>query len=147
MGCSTENTMSSNQGPTILWEQLRGKKVKASDGQELGEIKEISQNYLLVEKGLVSKDKVWVPKYVADAYDGKTLWLLVSSDEAAKGYSFEEQPAREQYAREFETFRATPHGQNAVYLPDLDQNIRLTEERPASSTATGENYKNIREPD
>ena len=139
--------MSGNQGPTILWEQLRGKKVKANDGQELGEIKEISQNYLLVEKGLVNKDRVWVPKYVGDAYDGKTLWLLVSSDELAKGHSFENQPAQEQYAREFDAFRTTPRCLNAVYLPDFDQNIRLTEERSSSTTTTGENYKNIRELD
>jgi hypothetical protein len=136
--------MASSEGPSILWEQLKGKKVKTSDGQDLGEVKKVSKSYILLEKGMVNKDKVWIPKYVADAYDGKVLWLLVSSEDVTKGYVYGEEPAVQQYTRDFETFKATPHGQKAVYLPDFEQNIRMTEERAAS---TGENYKNIREPD
>jgi hypothetical protein len=37
------------------------------------EIKEVSQNFLHLEKGTVKKDKFWIPKYVVDAYDGKIL--------------------------------------------------------------------------
>ena len=132
-----------SEGPTILWEELKGRKVKTNDGQDLGEIKEVVPNYIRLEKGVVSKDKYWIPKYVADAYDGKVLWLLVSSDDVARGYSYTTQPAKEQYTREFETFRTTPYGQKTTYLPDFDQNIRMTEERASRS----EEYKNIRELD
>lgn len=129
-----------SEGPTILWDQLKGKKVKTNDGQEVGEIKEVSQNYLRLEKGVVNKDKFWIPKYVADAYDGKVLWLLVSSEDVTKGYMYGNEPQVQEYTRDFETFRASPYGQKAVYLPDFNQNIRMTEER------TNE-YKNIRELD
>ena len=60
---------------------LKGKKVKSNDGKEVGDIKEVSQNFLRIEKGTVKKDKFWIPKYVADAYDGKTLWLLINEEE------------------------------------------------------------------
>jgi hypothetical protein len=129
-----------SEGPTILWDQLKGKKVKTNDGQEVGEIKEVSQNYLRLEKGVVNKDKFWIPKYVADAYDGKVLWLLVSSEDVTKGYMYGNEPQVQEYTRDFETFKASPFGQKAVYLPDFNQNIRMTEER------TNE-YKNIRELD
>jgi hypothetical protein len=129
-----------SEGPTILWDQLKGKKVKTNDGQEVGEIKEVSQNYLRLEKGVVNKDKFWIPKYVADAYDGKVLWLLVSSEDVTKGYMCGNEPQVQEYTRDFETFKASPFGQKAVYLPDFNQNIRMTEER------TNE-YKNIRELD
>lgn len=129
-----------SEGPRILWDQLKGKKVKTNDGQEVGEIKEVSQNYLRLEKGVVNKDKFWIPKYVADAYDGKVLWLLVSSEDVTKGYMYGNEPQVQEYTRDFETFRASPYGQKAVYLPDFNQNIRMTEER------TNE-YKNIRELD
>lgn len=131
------------EGPTILWQQLKDKKVKTNDGKDLGEIKEVTEGYLRLEKGLVNKDKYWIPKYVADAYDGKVLWLLVSSDDIAKGFSYSTQPAGEQYTQEFETFRATPYGQKATYLPDFDQKIRMTEERAGRQ----EDYKNIRDLD
>jgi hypothetical protein len=74
---------------------------------------------LRLEKGTVKKDKFWIPKYVADAYDGKVLWLLISED---------------QYARDFEAFKSTPYGQKATYNPDSDQNVRVVEV-----------YKNVRD--
>ena len=54
--------MTSHEGPTILWNMLKGKKVKSNDGKDVGEIKEISLNFLRLEKGTISKDKFWIPK-------------------------------------------------------------------------------------
>lgn len=138
--------MASNEGPRILWEQLKGKKVKTNDGQDVGEIKEITQNSIRLEKGLVNKDKFWIPKYLADAYDGKVLWLVISNDDLAKGYSYTTEPDREQYTRDFEAFKTTPYGQRAVQLPDFEQNIRMTEERKSNTSISSDNeYKNIRD--
>jgi hypothetical protein len=136
--------MTSSEGPSILWEQLKGKKVRTNDGRDLGEVKDVTKNYILLEKGVINKDKVWVPKYVVDAYDGKVLWLLVSNEDIAKGYLYGEEPAVQQYTRDFETFKTRPYGQKAVYLPDFQQNIRMTEERRSPPEA-GDSYKNIRE--
>ena len=133
-----------NEGPTMLWSQLKGKKVKTNDGKDLGEIKDVTESYIRLEKGLVNKDKYWIPKYVADAYDGKVLWLLVSSDDISRGYSYTTHPANEQYARDFESFRSTPYGQKTTYLPDYDRKIRITEER---SGVPERGYKNIRDLD
>ena len=140
--------MAGIEGPKILWESLKGKKVKTTDGEELGEIKEITQNHFLVERGTFNKEKNWIPKYVADAYDGKVLWLLVTKDDFIKSYVHGEEPPAQQYMRDFETFKASPSGKKVVYLPDFEQNIRLTEERTAATANSGENdYKNIRELD
>jgi sporulation protein YlmC with PRC-barrel domain len=38
-----------------VWRTLKGKKVKTNDGKDLGEIKEVSENYLHMEKGTVHK--------------------------------------------------------------------------------------------
>src|SRR5947209_3636697 len=55
---------SNRAGPSTLWKTLKGKDVKTNDGQDIGEIKEVSENYLLLEKGKVRKQKFWIPKYV-----------------------------------------------------------------------------------
>jgi hypothetical protein len=135
------SSTSSGGGPTVLWDVLKGKKVKTSDGKELGEIKEFSQNYVRVEKGTVRKDSFWIPKYVGDAFDGRTLWLLISEEEVLDRFKygekegeFKETTSNEQYTKEFETFRATPAGKNREYRSDLDESIRMVE-----------NYENIRD--
>jgi len=126
---------SNKAGPTTLWKTLKGKNVRTNDGKDLGEIKEVSENYLHVEKGTVRKEKFWIPKYVADAFDGKTLWLLVDEEELRSKYQYGTQPPPdEQYSKEFESFKGTPYGQNANHAADSNENIRVVE-----------NYKNIRD--
>jgi hypothetical protein len=89
---------------------------------------------LRLEKGTVKKDKFWIPKYVADAYDGKVLWLLISEEEILGKYHHGSEPPGDQYTRDFEAFKSTPYGQKATYNPDSDQNVRVVEE-----------YKNVRD--
>jgi hypothetical protein len=124
----------SKEGPTVLWSMLKGKKVKTNDGKELGEISKISENFLRLQKGTVAKKKFWIPKYTADAYDGKALWLLVTEEELDK-YRYGAEPKGDQYVKDLESFRGTPSGQKTTDRgPDFDRNIRLVE-----------NYKNIRD--
>jgi hypothetical protein len=39
-------TDSNKSGPTTLWKTLKGRDVKTNDGKDLGEIKDISDNYM-----------------------------------------------------------------------------------------------------
>jgi hypothetical protein len=79
-------------GPTILWVELEGKKVKSNDGKKLGNIKRISQNHFLIEKGLVKKRGFWVPKNMGDAYDGEYIWLSGNEDEIHDRFLYGEEP-------------------------------------------------------
>jgi hypothetical protein len=143
-------TPSKNEGPTILWNMLKGKKVKTNDGKDVGEIKEISQNFIRIEKGTLKKDKYWIPKYLADAYDGKRLWLLVSEEHLLQRYLYGEEPPAEQYTKDYETFKTGPYGQKASSRTDYDQTVRVIDERPTSGTITQQEdtetgYKSVRD--
>jgi len=84
-------------GPTVLWSEIKDKKVKSKDGKTLGLIKRISDNHFKIEKGRIRKNSFWVPKNLADAYDGKYVWL--SSEEAQihdKFFYGEEPPESDQ---------------------------------------------------
>jgi hypothetical protein len=129
---SNHRSATNIEGPTILWTMLKSKKVKSNDGKNVGEIKEVSQNFLCLEKGKMKKDKFWIPKYVADAYDGKVLWLLVNKDDLLNYNRLE--PSDEQYDLDLKVFRTTPYGKKAEYWPDYESKIRLVED-----------YKNIRD--
>ena len=74
--------------------------------KDMGKIKKISKNYLLLQKGKVRKHRFWIPKYIVDAFDGKTLWLLLSEEDVRRKYQYgKEPPGAEKYSREFESFR------------------------------------------
>jgi hypothetical protein len=127
-------TDSNKLGPTILWTTLKGKKVKTNDRSDLGEIKQVSENYIHVEKGTIHKESFWIPKYIAGAFDGKTLWLLIDEELGRKYYCGKEPPQGDEYVKDFESFKETPYGQKGNYGPDFDESIRVVE-----------NYKNIRD--
>jgi hypothetical protein len=128
-------TDSNKAGPTTLWKALKGRDVKTNDGKDLGEIKDIADNYIHVQKGTIHKESFWIPKYIADAFDGKTLWLLIDEEELREKYQYgKEPPQGDQYEKDFESFKGTSYGQKGSYGTDFDQNIRVVE-----------NYKNIRD--
>ena len=133
--------MSSNEpdnsriGPTILWSMLKGKKVITNDGKDIGEIKDISDKYIRLEKGSIKKDKFWIPKYTADAYDGKHLWLLINEEEVHSKHVYgDESPRGDEYTKGLESFKNSPSGQKGEYSPGFEERIRIIE-----------NYKNIRD--
>jgi hypothetical protein len=129
------STDSNKPGPTTLWKTLKGRDVRTNDGKDLGEIKDVSENYMRVEKGTIHKESFWIPKYIADAFDGKTLWLLIDEEDLRGKYQYgKEPPPGDQYATDFASFKGTPYGQKGSYGADFDQNIRVVE-----------NYKNIRD--
>ena len=104
---------------------------------------EFSQNYARVEKGTINKERIWIPKDVADAFDGKKLWLLISEQEAREKYQhgekegeFKEVPSSStgQDARDLKTSNGSQAKKNEEHDSDLEESIRLVE-----------NYENIRD--
>src|ERR671938_2081771 len=102
---SSHHSNTNIEGPTVLWTMLKGKKVKSNDGKDVGEIKEVTQNFLRLEKGTIKKDKFWIPKFVADAYDGKALWLLISEEDILRKYHHRSEPPVDQYAQDCVGFK------------------------------------------
>lgn len=117
-------------GPTILWSDLKDKKVKSNNGKKLGHIKRISQNHFRIEKGSVRKKSFWVPKNVADAYDGKYLWLRNNEEEIHDTFFYGEEPTEDD--------KITPV-----------EKIRVVKERvsgvPTDHPSSSEPYKNMRD--
>ncbi|MGB8159805.1 MAG: hypothetical protein WCE93_06625 [Nitrososphaeraceae archaeon] len=134
------------EGPTVLWGELKGRKVKSNDGMDLGEIDKISQNYIKLEKGTIKKEKLWIPKYLADAFDGKVLWLLIGEEETRAKFQYGDEPSAEQYEKDFGSFKTSSYGHNRTW--DADK-VSVTPERtigiPTKSADSNEDYKNVRD--
>jgi hypothetical protein len=128
-------------GPTILWDEMKDKKVKSVDGEDLGKIEKISQNHIMVEEGLIKKKRFWIPKFLADVYDGKYIWLDIKKEELKRQYYYDEEPTSSQYDLEMSEFN-TKYGKNKSKVSN--EKIKLkegTELKPKSKKG----YKNIRD--
>ncbi|HEU4446188.1 MAG TPA: hypothetical protein VFR94_16065 [Nitrososphaeraceae archaeon] len=66
--------------PTINWDEVVKKEARGKNDEDLGEVQEVGDTYVLVQKGLINKDKFYIPKYQAEGYDGNALWFKVSEE-------------------------------------------------------------------
>ena len=52
-----------------------------------------------MQKGLISKEKFYIPKYLVEGYDGNTLWFKVSEEEAKDSFLKDSAPTADEYSR------------------------------------------------
>ncbi len=62
----------------MMW----SKKKQGSDGGNLGEVKEITHNYVITEKGIVDKDRFHIPKESIRHVDGQYVWFKITEEQA-----------------------------------------------------------------
>jgi hypothetical protein len=128
-------------GPSILWGEMKDKKVKSVDGEKMGKIEKISQNHIMIEEGLMKKKKFWIPKFLADVYDGKFLWLDIKKEEIKQRYYYDREPEESQYDLDRSEFN-TKYGKNKSN--SANEKIRLKEDAEVK-TKSKKGYKNIRD--
>ena len=128
-------------GPTILWGEMKNKKVKSVDGKSLGKIEKIAQNHIMIEEGLMKKKRFWIPKFVADVYDGKFVWLDIKQEEIKDRYYYDTEPASSQYDLDITEYN-TKYGKNKSNISN--EKIKLKEGIELESEHK-KDYKNIRD--
>ena len=139
------NKENSIPGPTILWSEIKDQKVKSVDGKDMGKIKVISQNHFMVEKGLTKKTKFWIPKFLADVYDGQCLWLNIEKKDIIDAFYYDEEPEILRHQTDVSTFN-TKYGINKT--ADSYEKIPIAKNKYSSVTqqrGSKQHYKNIRD--
>ncbi|MGI9010991.1 MAG: hypothetical protein ACR2F1_07375 [Nitrososphaeraceae archaeon] len=65
----------------IEWNDVIKKEARGIDDEDLGEVQEVQGNYVLVQKGIINKEKFYIPKDQAESYDGDALRFRFSEQE------------------------------------------------------------------
>jgi uncharacterized protein (TIGR02271 family) len=76
------NSAVSPPSSSIDWIDIIKKEARGSNNEDLGEIQEVGENYVLVQRGLINKDKFYIPKDMVESYDGDVLRFNISEEEA-----------------------------------------------------------------
>jgi hypothetical protein len=65
----------------LSWDKVIGKDVKSVDEKDIGKIKDVSQDHIQIEKGLVDKEQYSIPKSFAERYENDQVFLSLTEDE------------------------------------------------------------------
>lgn len=103
---------------SIDWSDVIKKEARGTDDTDLGEVQEVAQHYIMTQKGIVNKEKFYVPKYMVEGYDGDTLYFNVT-EEQFRGFMRDAPPEYDEYAKYRTSDMAT----------DIESRIPIIEER------------------
>jgi len=72
----------SSSSSSIDWSDVIKKEARGSNDEDLGEVQEVGQDYVLVQRGMINKDKFYIPKDMVESYDGDVLRFSISEEDA-----------------------------------------------------------------
>ena len=115
----------------IDWDDVIKKEARGSDDEDLGEVKETDGDYVIVQKGVINKEKFYIPKNMAESYDGNVLRFNVSKEEVRNRFMGDSPPVADQYSSYSSSYRDTDvrDKDTANVSKETDTRVPLIEER------------------
>ena len=101
----------------INWNDVIKKEARGINNEDFGKIQDIQGQYVLVQKGIFNKERFYIPKDLAESYDGYVLRFRFSERELSQYY---EDPLA---IRDSNSMQETAHEREAN-----EEHITLTEE-------------------
>lgn len=71
----------------IDWSDAIKKEARGLNGEDLGEVQNVERGHVVVQKGLISKEKFYIPQDRAVSYDGSVVKFSISEDEMKSLYT------------------------------------------------------------
>ena len=70
----------------INWNEVIKKEARGKNDEDLGEVQEVEDTYVLIQKGLINKERFHIPQDEVESYDGDILRFKLSEDEIRSKY-------------------------------------------------------------
>ena len=67
---------------SINWDDVIKKEARGLNDANLGEVQEVAPEYVITKKGVVDKDRFYLPRDKVDRFDGHNLWFNITEEEA-----------------------------------------------------------------
>lgn len=66
----------------INWNEVMKKEARGINDYDLGEVQEIEADHVVTQKGIVDKDKFYLPKNLVERFDGHNVWFKITKEDA-----------------------------------------------------------------
>ena len=112
----------SNNNKKINWDNVLKKEVIGTDGLDLGEMVEVGNNFIIVQKGLLNKKKYIIPISTVENFDGDILRVKVNENDLLE-YEEKTDPKFKDYS----TFKASDmSGEMETKIPVISENLEIS---------------------
>ncbi|MBA3750465.1 MAG: hypothetical protein H0X03_06170, partial [Nitrosopumilus sp.] len=73
--------MSKNDGDNIDWDNTIKKEAIGLNGEDLGEVLEVGNTYIVTQKGILNKKRYYLPKKSVASFDGYVIKLNITDND------------------------------------------------------------------
>ena len=82
-GMSQDQTSSGgNESTAFNPKEIIKKEARGLEDADLGEVQQVTGEFIVTQKGTVDKDVFYIPKNLVDHFDGSTVFFTVTEEEA-----------------------------------------------------------------
>jgi uncharacterized protein (TIGR02271 family) len=115
----------------IDWNDTIKKEARGSNDEDLGEVQEITNGYVVVQKGLINKEKFHIPQDKAESYDGSILRFSISEEDVVNRYAEDSSPPsiEDQYESTTAIDSGGGSGGGIQVEEDEEKAVQLTDEK------------------
>ena len=111
----------SNNKEKINWENVLKKEVIGTDGLDLGEVAEVGNNFVIIQKGLLNKKRYIIPISTVENFDGDILRVKVNENDLLEY----EEPTDPQF-KDYSTFKSSDmSGEIETKIPVIGENLEI----------------------
>jgi len=123
------NILSSN----IDWNDVIKKEARGVNNEDFGEVQEVSNGFVFVQKGIINKEKLFIPQDKVDSYDGDVLRFGISYDEALSTYQGDSYPSSSSSQTESDQLSNTSESEETT-VPLTEEKLDVTKRVEESQT-------------
>ena len=80
-GLSPDQTSEGSESTAFNPEEIIKKEARGLGDANLGEVQEVTGEFIVTQKGTVDKDVFYIPKNLVDHFDGSTVFFTVTEEE------------------------------------------------------------------
>ena len=80
-GLSQDQTSGAGESTAFNPEEIIKKEARGLGNADLGEVQEVTGEFIVTQKGTVDKDVFYIPKNLVDHFDGSTVFFTVTEEE------------------------------------------------------------------
>ena len=119
MDNSNNNTIT-----TINWNDIINQDTRSIDDADLGKVKGLYEPFIVIERGTINKEKLYIPKSLIKKYSANVLYLSITEQEAKDTYTRESPPSEDEI-KQMETIT-----ENRI-VASRRNNLEITEKQGA----------------
>jgi hypothetical protein len=141
-----KNNNDNNTIATVNWNDIINQDTRSIDDADLGKVKGLYEPFIVIEKGTINKEKLYIPKSLIEKYSGNVLYLSITEQEAKDIYTRGSPPSEDEI-KQIETItknRILASRRNKIEITEQQEDGEVEKQRRHPRTEEEEIVKNLK---